>query len=203
MLPPLATIPISSSTCLGLDGSAITLGNVAAYNADQFSQISSAGGRLVVIAACQPDDHKATSERVAECGFLVHAVRFLPSIAEVNCLCPYQEELGWYRSYLWHKTLIADKEGVTHYVDYDPQTLDLFRRFLPNVECHYMWELCERDDTVHVSQSTHPPLNVSDTAPIKTEYPPYNPKIVYAGAQGIIKGVTCDFTTDPPTYTIG
>jgi len=203
MLPPLATIPISSSTCLGLDGSAITLGNVEAYNADQFSQISTARGRLVVIAACLPEDHEATLFRIAGCGFPVGTVRFLPPIAEVNRLCPYQEELGWYRSYLWYKTVIAEQEGVTHYVDYDPQALDLFTRFLPKVEYHYMWELRERDDTVQASQSIPPPQNVKDTAPIKTEYPPYNPNIVCVGAQGMTKGIMCDFTTDPPTYTIG
>ena len=203
MLSPLVSVPVTPSTCLGLDASAVTLSGNSPFNAEYFAKMLKAGVRLVLISSCLPEDHEATLERLAGFELPSHFVRFLPPIEEANRLCHYREELGWYRSYLWYKTVIAEQQGVTHYVDHEQQALDLFRRFLPKVECHYMWELCERVDTVHAPPITSPRKNVSETPRAMTDYPPYNPKIVHAGAQGMIQGVVCDLTTDPPTYTIG
>ena len=144
MLPPLAEIPISSLTCLGLDMD-LTITSAPDFFANVAAKVMSHGGRVVIIVDRPPDAQEHTLAQLAEWGFKTDGIHFLPPIEEAVSACPYRHELGWYGSYLWHKARIADQAGVTYYVDDDSLVRRLFARFLPHVECHYPFELYARE----------------------------------------------------------
>ena len=145
MLPPLAEIPISATTCLGLDMD-LTITSAPDFFANVAAEVLASGGRAVIIVDRPPDAQEHTLAQLAEWGFKTDGIHFLPPIEEAVAACPYRHELGWYGSYLWHKARIADQAGVTCYVDDDSLVRRLFERFLPHVECHYPFELYAREE---------------------------------------------------------
>lgn len=161
MLPPLAEIPISSTTCLGLDMD-LTITSDPDFFASIAAEVRKSGGRVVIIVDRPPDAQEHTLAQLTEWGFKPDVIRFLPPIDEAAPACPYRDELGWYGSYLWHKVRIADEAGVTYYVDDDSLVRRLVRRFLPQVACHYPFELYAREESAPDSIPKEDLRNESD-----------------------------------------
>jgi hypothetical protein len=183
MLEPISEIPVSSSTCLGLD-LVLTITEAPTFFSDMAAKVKRAGGRVIVIVSRPAEERVRTVQELARYGLQYDDVVFVPPIEEAVQACPYREELGHYGSYLWHKVHIAELTGVTHYVGQEPLVKDLFRRFLPNVVTHYPRELFPRELY---------PRDVFDPVPAG---------VFYVGAQGVIDTIECDFSTTPPTYRL-
>ena len=178
MLEPISEIPVSSSTCLGLD-LVLTITEAPSFFSAMAAKVKRAGGRVIVIVSRSAEERVSTVQELARYGLQYDDVVFLPPIEEAVRACPCREELGHYGSYLWHKVHIAELTGVTHYVSQDPLVRDLFRRFLPNVAAHYPRELYPRD-----------------------AFDPNPGRVTYVGAQGVIDTIECNFSTVPPTYRL-
>jgi hypothetical protein len=178
MLEPISEIPVSPSTCLGLDLVTTVTADPAFFSAIA-AKVKQGGGRVIVIVSRPNEERTSTVQELARYGLQYDDVVFLPPIEEAVKVCPYREALGHYGSYLWHKVHCAELAGVTHYVGQQPLVMDLFRRFLPSVATHYPRELYPRD-----------------------AFEPIPALVTYVGAQGVIDTIECDLSTTPPTYRI-
>jgi hypothetical protein len=161
MLPPLAEIPISSTTCLGLDMD-LTITSDPTMFANVATEVLGSRGRVIIIIDRPPDAQEHTLAQLAEWGFKTDCIHFLPPIDEAVAACPYRHELGWYGSYLWHKVRIAEGAGVTYYVDDDSLVRELFRRFLPHVEYHHPFEFQTREECAASNVPSGDSGNLSD-----------------------------------------
>ena len=139
-----ATIPATPETVLGLDMELVITVDRAFFSG-LTSEIKGKEGRVVVISAQTPPmPLSALWEELNKSQILCDFAYCLPVIEEAAPACPHREELGWYKSYLWHKVRVSLEQGVTHYVSSDQAVHDVFRQHAPNIKRHYPWELCSK-----------------------------------------------------------
>jgi hypothetical protein len=143
MLPPLAEIPLSPSTCLALD-MVLTITADPPFFSSLAAKVKKGGGRVIVIVSRPPEERANTLQELGKYGLQYDDIVFMPLIEEAVQSCPHREELGHYGSYLWNKIHIAELSGVTHFIGAEPLVRDLFRRFLPSVVAHYPRDLYPR-----------------------------------------------------------
>jgi hypothetical protein len=161
MLSPLAEIPISSSTCLGLD-MVLTITSDPPFFSALAQKVKKGGGRVIVIVSRPPEERANTLQELGKYGLQYDDVVFMPPIEEAVESCPHRDELRHYGSYLWHKVHIAELSGVTHFVGAEALVRDLFRRFLPSVVAHYPRDLYPREPSVSnakVKEETNTPCD--------------------------------------------
>jgi len=185
-------IPLSPSTCLGLD-EFWTIRVNPAYFAGLAAKVKENGGRVVVIVQRQPAEHAGVLPELEGYGLRYDAIGFLPNWLEALDACPYPDAMCPIGRYLWHKVRIAEENGVTHYVDDDAEVRNLFRVLLPNVALYDPRELCSWDRSAFLKSHY----------PAPSPPPELIPTLVYAQPQGMTQGVECDLSTTPPTYKVG
>jgi hypothetical protein len=177
-MAPLAEIPISSSTCLGLD-MVLTITSDPPFFSALAGKVKKAGGRVIVIVSRPSEERENTLQELGKYGLQYDDLVFLPPIEAAVQACPHRQELGHYGSYLWNKVHIADLSGVTHFVGAESLVRGLFARFLPNVVAHYPRDLYPRE-----------------------AFDPTADLVTTVSAQGVIATIECDLSTTPPTYRV-
>ena len=120
------------------------------------AKVRHSGGRVIVIVSRSTDERASTAQELAKYGLEYDDLIFLPPIEQAVEACPHKEELGYYRSYLWHKVHIAEQAGATHFVGQEPLVIELFRRFLPNVTVRYPRDLYPRAASVPIDKPSSP-----------------------------------------------
>ena len=161
MRPPLAEIPILSTTCLGLDLD-LTINSNPELFANTARELIATGGRVIIIVDRPSDAQEHSLLQLTGWGFKSNSVHFLPPIEEAVAACPHRDELGWYGSYLWHKVKIAEEAGVTYYIDDDSLVRRLFWQFAPQIGFAYPFELNAREESTSDSTSISDSQNQSD-----------------------------------------
>lgn len=165
-------IPLSPSTCLGLDMEEAANRYPLFFTA-LATKVKDSGGRVVVIAGVAPEKQEAVAERLSKIGLQHDGVFYMPKwdvdYEDIARECPHREELGAYGSWFWLKVHIAEQTGVTHFVDDGAQLWTIFRRFLPNVVVYRPTELSMQISSV--SGSGNPYLwRCGDSPPHQARY---------------------------------
>ena len=176
MLPPLAEIPIASTTCLVLDME-LTINSAPAFFASLATKVGKAGGKVIVIASFPVEERSRIVRKLERQRLPFDDLIFLPPIEIAVRACPYREVLGHYGSFLWNKVNTAELARATHFVGHDPLLGTLFRRFLPKVNFYHPWELQPRDESV-------PNKNPAKSSPV------FKPKPVKPGS-------SADYSVEP------
>lgn len=171
MLSLLAAIPLSPTTCLGLD-MVLTITSDPHFFSALAAKVKKDGGRVIVIVSRPPEERANTLQELGRYGLQHDDVVFMPPIEAAVQACPHREELGHYGSYLWNKIHIAELSGVTHFVGAEPLVRDLFRRFLPSVVAHYPRDLYSRDSSASEAKAKGKASRPNDGAWL---YQPKNP----------------------------
>lgn len=135
-----AEIPLGRSTRLGLNYE-LAIAPAPDFFVGLSAMVAEHGGTISVIAMRPPTELAALWRDLDEAGIRCDRAYCLPVPGDAVKSCPHRAELGHTRSWLWHKVRIAFEAGLTHYVDGDPATRELFRQYLPSVACFYPWEL--------------------------------------------------------------
>ena len=156
MLQPLAEIPLSPATCIGLD-MVVTIATDPPFFSALAAKIKKTGGRVIVIVSRSPEARSSNIQLLRKCGIQYDDVIFMPAHNETVEPCPYQDELGQSGSYLWQMVRAAELAGITHYVTDELGINDLFRRFLPKVVIHYPRELYPPEPSTY----KNPPSNAN------------------------------------------
>ena len=87
-----------------------------------------AGREVHIVSARSPEARAETVWELNQFGVTFTELYLLPHPSVAWFLCPHGD-LDWYQRYLWLKVNYALTHGVTHFVDDDPEVLDLFARF--------------------------------------------------------------------------
>jgi hypothetical protein len=165
-------IPLSPSTCLGLDMEE-AVNRYPLFFAALATKVKKSGGRVVVIAATIPSQHAAMVAKLEKLSLPNDGVFLVPpwdvDDEEIGKECPYWQELEAYGSWFWLKAHIAEQTGVTHFVDEGAQLWRVFSMFVPNVVVTGPTSL--RMEVKPASGSGNPYIwHCGDPPPYKTRY---------------------------------
>lgn len=92
------------------------------------------GGKVVIISSRMdiPEIRSETKIELASYGIRYDALYLFKSMDDMP-ECPH-EELDWQDQYLWQKVAFARSTGVSVHYDDDDRVLDLFRKYVPEIE---------------------------------------------------------------------
>jgi len=97
--------------------------------------IKNSGGQVYVITSRtrSPETMDATRKELNEMGIAYNHLFILHDQEEADKICPFND-LDWYQKLIFQKTVYCRANGVTHYFDDETKVIELFRRFLPEVQ---------------------------------------------------------------------
>jgi cyclopropane fatty-acyl-phospholipid synthase-like methyltransferase len=76
---------------------------------------------------------KATRQELKELGIVYTHLFILHDRSEAERICPFNN-LDWYEKYIFQKTVYCKANHVDIYFDDEGKVIDLFRRFLPEIQ---------------------------------------------------------------------
>ena len=120
------------NVCFDVDGT-IT------ENPEFFSLLSRAirdsNGRVHVVTSRTrtPETMEATKRELNEMGIVYDHLYMLHDQAEADRICPFND-LDWYQRFIFQKTVYCKANQVDVYFDDENKVIDLFRRFLPEIQ---------------------------------------------------------------------
>ena len=91
-----------------------------------------AGRKVHIVSSRSPEVLHKTKVELKELGIAYSDIYLLPPISMAQNLCNHKD-LGWFQRFLWLKVAYALANGITHFVDDDPNVLSLFSRYAPKI----------------------------------------------------------------------
>jgi len=120
------------NVCLDVD-------NTITENPKFFSLLSHAvkdsGGRVHIVTSRTrtPKTMDATRKELSEIGIAYDHLFMLHDQAEADRICPFND-LDWYQRFIFQKTVYCRSNHIDVYFDDEEKVIDLFRRFLPEIQ---------------------------------------------------------------------
>jgi cyclopropane fatty-acyl-phospholipid synthase-like methyltransferase len=97
--------------------------------------VRKSGGNVYVVTSRTRtiETLKATRQELKELGIVYTHLFILHDRSEAERICPFNN-LDWYEKYIFQKTVYCKANHVDIYFDDEGKVIDLFRRFLPEIQ---------------------------------------------------------------------
>ena len=97
--------------------------------------VKKSGGKVFVLTSRtrSPEAMEATKLELSGYGIEYDDLNMLPDKAEAERTCPLKE-LDWYQKFIFQKVDYCKANQVDVYFDDETKVIDLFKRFLPEVQ---------------------------------------------------------------------
>jgi len=96
--------------------------------------VKDSGGQVFIITSRTRtlETMEATKKELSELGIVYDRLHMLHNQAEADKVCPF-DDLDWYQRFILQKVAYCKENHVSIYFDDETKVVELFRRFLPEV----------------------------------------------------------------------